>query len=187
MVEEERETVRCRDAVDSNFVHKVRSEIFAHFHAVAVERHSSMQNRMFGLPGRILCEQPPWCQRKLWACSWLCFNRYRLLDFPSTVHALFPDRLPNHCQGLRRIFPRFAQHLCCCFVESIAKCYQAKCTAPNKRISISTELHEVLYTDFQYMLVLLSAVVSCYYNCYTNGRSLIYLHYSMRLHGAVLN
>jgi hypothetical protein len=28
-----------------------------------------------------------------------------------TAHAISPERLSNHCQGLRRTFPRFAQNL----------------------------------------------------------------------------
>jgi hypothetical protein len=32
-------------------VAKDRGEVFAHFHAVAVKRHSSMRNWLFGLPG----------------------------------------------------------------------------------------------------------------------------------------
>jgi hypothetical protein len=31
-----------------------------------------MRNWLFGLPGRILCEQSPRCQRKCWACPWTC-------------------------------------------------------------------------------------------------------------------
>jgi hypothetical protein len=34
----------CRDATASSFVAKVRGEVFAHFHVVAVKRHSSMRN-----------------------------------------------------------------------------------------------------------------------------------------------
>jgi hypothetical protein len=41
----------------SSFVVEVRGKVLTHFHAVAVKHHSSMQN---------------WCQRKCWACSWLC-------------------------------------------------------------------------------------------------------------------
>jgi hypothetical protein len=36
--------VRCRDATASSFVVNVRGEVFAHFHAVAVKRNSSMRN-----------------------------------------------------------------------------------------------------------------------------------------------
>jgi hypothetical protein len=34
------ETMRSPDATASSFVAKVRGEVFAHFHAVAVKRHS---------------------------------------------------------------------------------------------------------------------------------------------------
>jgi hypothetical protein len=34
--------------------------IFSHIH---YKRHSGMWNWLFSLPGRILCEQSPWCQR----------------------------------------------------------------------------------------------------------------------------
>jgi hypothetical protein len=43
--------LRCRDEIVDSFVAKVRSEIFAHFHAVTVKRHSSIQIWLFGLPG----------------------------------------------------------------------------------------------------------------------------------------
>jgi hypothetical protein len=38
------EAVLCRDATASPFIAKVRDEVFAHFHAVAVKRHSNMRN-----------------------------------------------------------------------------------------------------------------------------------------------
>jgi hypothetical protein len=93
------------------FVAKVRSEVFAHLHAVAVKRHSSMRNGLFDLPGRSLCEQFPWCKKKWWACSWLCsssvspFSVSVSLDSPCTAHAFFPYSSSNHCQGLCRTFP----------------------------------------------------------------------------------
>jgi hypothetical protein len=49
----------CCDATSSSFGAKVQGEVFAHFHVVAAERYSSMRNRLFGLPGRILCDQSP--------------------------------------------------------------------------------------------------------------------------------
>jgi hypothetical protein len=42
--EEGNVTVRCHDATARSFVAKGRGEVFAHFRAVAVKRHSSMQN-----------------------------------------------------------------------------------------------------------------------------------------------
>jgi hypothetical protein len=47
--------VHCCDAIASSFVAKVRSEVFTHFHAVAVKCHSSMRNGLFGLTEQILC------------------------------------------------------------------------------------------------------------------------------------
>jgi hypothetical protein len=72
------ETVRCRDAAANSFVIKVRGEVFAHFHAVPVKRHSSVRNWLFGLPGR--SEQSFWYQRKWWACSWLFSSSLSALD-----------------------------------------------------------------------------------------------------------
>jgi hypothetical protein len=60
--------VHCRDATASSFVAKVWDKVFAHFHTIAVKCHRNVQNWSFGLPGRILCEQSPWCQRKWQAC-----------------------------------------------------------------------------------------------------------------------
>jgi hypothetical protein len=52
------ETVHCHDAAASSFVTRIQGKVFAHFHSFAVKRHSSMQNWLFSLPGRILCENP---------------------------------------------------------------------------------------------------------------------------------
>jgi hypothetical protein len=74
------ETVRCRDATASLFSTKVRGKVFAHFHAVTIKRHSSLQNWLFGLSRQILCEQSSWCEWKWWACSWLvltCLTIFR--------------------------------------------------------------------------------------------------------------
>jgi hypothetical protein len=66
------ETVHCRDATASSFVAKVQGKVFTHFHAVTVKCHSSIWKWLFDLWEWILYEQPPWCQRKWWVCSWLC-------------------------------------------------------------------------------------------------------------------
>jgi hypothetical protein len=42
--------VRC-GAMASSFFVKFRTEVFANFHVVAAKRHSSMRNRLSGLPG----------------------------------------------------------------------------------------------------------------------------------------
>jgi hypothetical protein len=102
--------VRYRDATTSSSAIKVQGEVTAHFNAVAIKPLTSKRNWLFGLPERILCEQPPWCQRKWQACSSLCsspvspFPVSMSLDFPCTAHASFPERLSNHRQGLRRTF-----------------------------------------------------------------------------------
>jgi hypothetical protein len=99
--------VHCHDATVSYFVAKVWGEVFAHFYAVAVKHESSMRNWPFGLPGRILCEQSPWCQRKLWACSWLCLEP----SMPCAAHVFFTERLWNHCQVLRCTFSKICTKL----------------------------------------------------------------------------
>jgi hypothetical protein len=100
------ETVRCGDAMTSCFVTKVRGEVFAYFRAVAIKHYSSMINWMFCLSGRILCEQSPWCQRKWWACSWLCsspvspFSASVSVEFLCTAHAFFSA---NDCPIFTRV------------------------------------------------------------------------------------
>jgi hypothetical protein len=76
-----------------------------------------MWNWLFHLPGRILCEQSPRYQRKLWACSWLYsshvspFSVSVSLDFLCMAHAFFFKILSNHCQGLCHTFFEVAQNL----------------------------------------------------------------------------
>jgi hypothetical protein len=112
------ETVRCRDATASSSVSKVRGEVFAHFHAIAVKRYSSTRNWLFGMPGRILYEQFPWCQRKWWACSFVCFSPVTL--FRSALNRVYHSNTrvwlmlswPNACLIIVRsiaLFPRFAR------------------------------------------------------------------------------
>jgi hypothetical protein len=92
------------------FVAKVRGEVFAHFHAVAVKLHSSICKWLFGLPGWIICEQSPLWQRKLWSCSWLCslpispFLVSVSLGYRCTALAFFTERLPNYFQDFRLTF-----------------------------------------------------------------------------------
>jgi hypothetical protein len=133
------EMVLCRDVTSSSFVTKVWGEVFAHFLAVAVEGQGCMRNWLFGLPGRIRCEQSPWCQRKCWACSWLLPSlvlRFLVsvsLDFPCTAHVFFPERSSNHYQGLVALFRDLHNISCCSFVESIAISHRSRCTTANKR------------------------------------------------------
>jgi hypothetical protein len=51
--------VSCLDAKATSFFAKVRGEVFAHFHAVAVKHHGSVRNRLFDLPGLILYKKNP--------------------------------------------------------------------------------------------------------------------------------
>jgi hypothetical protein len=162
--------LRFRDATDTFFIAKVRGEVFAHFYTVAVKRHSSMRNWLFGLPGRILCEHSPWCKRKWWLCSWLRLGEFALsvcgsCFLPRTLVWSLPGSPSHYFRDLHTIW-------CCSLVGSIAKSLQVRFTTPNKRtykISTSTQLREILYTDNKDMLVLPSAVASCYYKCCANG------------------
>jgi hypothetical protein len=86
------------------------------------------------------------------------------LDFPSTAYTFFSESLSNHCQGLRRTF----SDTC---TQFDVKPHQARCTANRRTLKISTssQLREILYTESQYMPVLSSAVASCYYNFCIDG------------------
>jgi hypothetical protein len=111
------EAVQCHDAIASSFVAKVQGKVFSYFHAITVKCHSSMQNWVFALPGQILCEQSPWFQRQLLACSFLftCLAFFGLSEFR------FPNQTPMHGSCLHAcliivsisnaLFPRVAQNL----------------------------------------------------------------------------
>jgi hypothetical protein len=96
----------------NSFVVKFRGVAFAHFHSVAVKRHNSMRNWLFGVPGRILCEQSPWCKRNdehaldfASTLTWLCPEPSMPIKHPCTANAFFFKRLSNQCKGLRHSFP----------------------------------------------------------------------------------
>jgi hypothetical protein len=118
-------------------------EVFAHFHAVAVKRHNSMRNWLFGLPWIILCVKAPWCQRKGWACSWLWSSPFSVsvsLEFSCTDHDFFPERWSNHCQGILAVSLRFAQSLMLflcrlhCEIASGQKYYSKQKDAKNQHV-----------------------------------------------------
>jgi hypothetical protein len=116
--------------------------------------------------------------RKMVSMPWLCsslvshFSASVSLDFPCTPHAFFPELLSNYCQGPVVHFFRDLQEIWwCSFVGSIMKSHRSRSKTLNKgtyKISISTQLREILYTDSQDMLAVSSTVASGYYNCCTD-------------------
>lgn len=94
------EMVSCRCATTNYFVTKVRREIFAHYHIIAIRCHSSIRNWLFGLRKTILYEGFPWCRSKWWAYFRLCSSWARLFwsrkfwtlsfNHACTAHAFFP-------------------------------------------------------------------------------------------------
>jgi hypothetical protein len=161
------DTVCCHDATTNSFVAKVWRGVFVRFHAVTV-------NVTVGLPGWILCQQSPWCQRKLWAYSWLCFSPVSpfsvsaSLDFLCMVQASYPKA----CLIITRVPITLIRELnniwCWSFAGSIAR-HNSKKKNPPQEINTFTHLREILYTDFQDMLILSPTIASCYYNCCTDG------------------
>jgi hypothetical protein len=133
LVEKKCGTVCCCDATASSFVSKVRGKVFTHFHTVAIKRHNSMQNWLFGLPGQIFSyEQSPCCQRKWWAFPWLCSSPVSPvsvsvnLNFLCMAHAFFPEHLSIHYQGLSHFSRDLHKIWSCSFVVSIAKSHDSK-------------------------------------------------------------
>jgi hypothetical protein len=113
-VKRKREPVRCLVATANSFVPKVKGEVFAHFHAVAVKRHSSMRNWLFGLPGRFFFSP---CVKE---------NDVHALDFALHLSRLFRPQWVwtfrvrlfsslNTClinvKVLFALFPKFSQNL----------------------------------------------------------------------------
>jgi hypothetical protein len=100
--------VRCCDATTSSIFSKFPGEVFAHFHAVAIKRHSSMQNQLFGLSGRIFVNIPLDIKENDEHALDFALQMSRLFFFRSTLnqelHSFFPERLSNQYQCLRRTF-----------------------------------------------------------------------------------
>jgi hypothetical protein len=123
----------------------------AHFYAVAVKCHSSIQNGLFRLQGWIFCEQTEHAiQTSLYSSSF------------------FPERLVITARSPVHFFPKmcskFDAHL-------LSDPFQNRVTS-NKwtyKIRKFTQLYEIVHTDFKGMLVLSSTVAS-HYNCCTDGR-----------------
>jgi hypothetical protein len=148
------------------FVNKIRDEVIAHLHTIAVKCHSSMRNWLFGLPGRIVCEQSLMSKKMMSMLLTFLFTCLAFFSFcpessmpfkhPCATHTFFPEHLSNHCQGLRPTFPRDSHKIWPTLaIGSIAKSHQARHTTLNKRmykISTAAQLREIMYTDSQDLL-----------------------------------
>jgi hypothetical protein len=83
-----------------------------------------------------------------------------------------PNALSHHCKGFCPTYSRICKNSDAhSLLRSIAKSHQATYMTQNRmyKISMSTQLCEILYTSSQVMLVLPSTTASCYYNCCSDG------------------
>jgi hypothetical protein len=85
------ETVLCLNAIVSSYVAKVRDEVFTHFHAVAIKRHSSMRNCL-------LCQDKFVVRNPLHVKE----NDYAL-DFALHLYRLFRSALNRSCHSNSRV------------------------------------------------------------------------------------
>jgi hypothetical protein len=164
--------LHCCDARANSFVTKVQGEVFAHFHAVTIKHDSSMWNWLFRLPGRILFEQSPWCQRMWQVCSWIWsspsspFLVSVSLYFPCTSHAFFPERLSYHCLGVCHNFSEVCKEFDAVpLLDSSQNRIRPNTRLQikeHKQISTSTQLRGIVCNDSQDRLVLSSTVASRY-------------------------
>jgi hypothetical protein len=117
------EKVRCRDAAASSFVTKVRGEVFEHFNAVVIKRHSSMRNWLFNYHDEFFMDIKENDEHSLG------FDLHLSLLFRSRWVWIFRVWLvlssPNACLIIGKvsvaIFPRFSQNLMLFFFGSIEK------------------------------------------------------------------
>jgi hypothetical protein len=129
------------------------------------------KNWLFDLPGRILCEESPWYQRKV-------MNMLLTLLFASLWHfrcrwvwtfrAQFTFSSPNACLIIARVsvelFSRITQNL----TLFICRIHREIASGQIHDSNTSTQLREILYTDSQDILVLMFTVSLRYYNCCTD-------------------
>jgi hypothetical protein len=69
-----------------------------------VQLHSSMRDWLFGLPGWIISEQSPWCQRKRWAYSWLCSSPVSSFRWLWTFRVRLMLSSSNDCLNNAKVF-----------------------------------------------------------------------------------
>jgi hypothetical protein len=134
--------------------------------------HSSTWNWLFDLPGWVLCQQFPWCQRKWWACSWLFsspVSPYSVsvsTDFPCTVHAFFPERLSNHCQDLCLTFGE----ICITFYAVPLSDRLRNRIRPDTRLQIKGSKNQHVHSAAWSFVHWLPKLFSAYLNCLLNRR-----------------
>jgi hypothetical protein len=114
----------------------------------------------------------------------LPFTCFATFGLPLTEHAtqtpdhspcFLPWSLPNHCQRLRAFSPRFAQNLVqllCAIRRKILSCQIRDSKLKEVKINTSTQQHRILYAVSQDLLVLTSNVVSHYWNCCRDGKTI---------------
>jgi hypothetical protein len=85
---------------------------------------------------------------------------------PRMAHDFFPERFSNNGQGLRCTFFWDLHKIWCTLAVPLLVSSRNRTT---KKITMSTQLCEIVYTDSQDMLVLSSTVALCYYNCCTDS------------------
>jgi uncharacterized short protein YbdD (DUF466 family) len=143
-----------------------------------------MRNRLFGLPGRILCEQLPCCKKKTLMSMLLTFLFTYLaflglpwndhpIQTPCTAHAFFPECLRNRCQGLCRTF----SDICTKFDAGPLSVSSWNSTRADTRFQVegrrkstsSPSCLNFFYPDSQDMLVLSSNIALLTYNCCTDS------------------
>jgi hypothetical protein len=115
--EKESEMACCHYTTATFFAAKVRGEVFAHFHAVAVKRHRVCGIYCFVCRDEFFVNNPPDVKENDEYALDFALRLSRLFSvsvtsgFRRTAHALFPERLSKHCRGLRlTFFPKFAQN-----------------------------------------------------------------------------
>jgi hypothetical protein len=115
---------------------------------------------------------------KMMSMSWLCsspvspFSVSVSLSFPCTAHALFHERLSNHCQRLRHTFSAICKNLDPVNLSEPSLNHIRPDTRFQTKKDVKfgtfTQLSEILCTDSQDTPVLSSTVTSRYYNWYAS-------------------